>query len=271
MQIFYQSSMPRSGSTLLQNLLAQNPAIYSTPTSGVLELIYSSRLCFSNSLEFRAQDSELMQKGFVNFCRHGMYGFYGAITDKPYVVDKSRGWGIHYDLLNLIQPDPKIICMVRDLGCVLTSMELNFRKNPVGHNLAINHAELTNTTTEKRVATWLKQPPIGIALERISQMILQGIDKKICFVRYEDLCRRPEEQMRKIYAYLQIPKHEHDFENIQQLTKEDDAIYGVFGNHEIKPKLAMVPDRQVEVLGANLVNAVKQAFNWYYSYFGYSF
>ncbi len=32
--IFYQSSLPRAGSTLLQNILAQNPDIYATPTSG---------------------------------------------------------------------------------------------------------------------------------------------------------------------------------------------------------------------------------------------
>ena len=41
--IFFQSSMPRSGSTLLQNVLAQNPEIYATPTSGVLELVFSAR------------------------------------------------------------------------------------------------------------------------------------------------------------------------------------------------------------------------------------
>ena len=39
-KIFYQSSLPRAGSTLLQNVLAQNPDIYATPTSGVLELVF---------------------------------------------------------------------------------------------------------------------------------------------------------------------------------------------------------------------------------------
>ena len=37
-QIFFQSSLPRAGSTLLQNILGQNPEFYVTPTSGVLEL-----------------------------------------------------------------------------------------------------------------------------------------------------------------------------------------------------------------------------------------
>jgi len=37
-KLFFQSSLPRSGSTMIQNLLSQNPDIYATPTSGCLEL-----------------------------------------------------------------------------------------------------------------------------------------------------------------------------------------------------------------------------------------
>jgi len=75
-KLFFQSSMPRSGSTLLQNILAQNPDIYATPTSGVLELVYGARANYTSSLEFKAQDSQLMKKGF-----------YEGITVKKYVVD----------------------------------------------------------------------------------------------------------------------------------------------------------------------------------------
>ena len=101
-RLFFQSSLPRAGSTLLQNILAQNPDIYATPTSGVLELVYAARANYSNSPEFKAQDSELMKNGFLSFCKEGLRGFYEGITDKKYVVDKSRGWGIHYDFLKRI-------------------------------------------------------------------------------------------------------------------------------------------------------------------------
>ena len=43
-KLFFQSSLPRAGITLLQNILAQNPSIYATPTSGVLELIIRTKL-----------------------------------------------------------------------------------------------------------------------------------------------------------------------------------------------------------------------------------
>ena len=62
-KIFYQSSLPRAGSTLLQNILAQNPDIYATPTSGVLELIFGARANYTTSAEFKAQDAETMKTG----------------------------------------------------------------------------------------------------------------------------------------------------------------------------------------------------------------
>ena len=67
--IFYQSSLPRAGSTLLQNILAQNPDVYATPTSGVLELIFAARSNYTDSPEFKAQDAEVMKTAFQAFCK----------------------------------------------------------------------------------------------------------------------------------------------------------------------------------------------------------
>ena len=105
-KIFFQSSLPRAGSTLLQNVMGQNPDFYVTPTSGVLELLYASRGNFTSSPEFKAQDSKEMEEGFKSYCKNGLEGFFNGITEKPYVMDKSRGWGIHYNFLNSFYPNP---------------------------------------------------------------------------------------------------------------------------------------------------------------------
>ena len=141
-KIFFQSSLPRSGSTLLQNIMGQNPEFYVTPTSGVLELVYAARKNYSTSPEFKAQDSELMKNAFLNFCKFGIEGYYNALTDKPYIIDKSRGWGIHYGFLNSFYPDPKVVCMVRDPRQILSSMEKNFRKNQDKHQEIENHSKM---------------------------------------------------------------------------------------------------------------------------------
>ena len=47
--IFYQSSMPRAGSTLLQNLMGQNPAFHVTPTSGMIDLMLGARIGYNQN------------------------------------------------------------------------------------------------------------------------------------------------------------------------------------------------------------------------------
>ena len=66
MKIFFNSSMPRSGSTLLQNILGNNPDIYATPTSGLLEMLNASKRIYTSSNNFKAQDELEMKKYIYN-------------------------------------------------------------------------------------------------------------------------------------------------------------------------------------------------------------
>ena len=266
-KIFYQSSLPRAGSTLLQNIMAQNPSFYVTPTSGVLELIFAARSNYTNSLEFKAQDPEQMKSGFLGFCREGMKGFYEAITDKPYILDKSRGWGIHYDLLNMIHPDPKIIVMVRDLRDVYASMEKNYRANPDKHDSILNWGNMQGTTTPKRVDIWAQSAPVGMAMERLSEIFRMGINSKMLFIRFEDLCMKPDATMRKIYKYLDLPFYAHDFDNIEAVTKEDDEVYGIYGDHKIRKKLEPIPSRARDILGKDVVDWITGYYKWFFDQF----
>lgn len=268
-EIFFQSSLPRAGSTMLQNIIGQNPNFYVTPTSGVLELLFGARANYTNSAEFKAQDSELMRKAWLSFCENALQGFYKPITDKPYVVDKSRGWGIHYGFLNAFIEKPKVIVMVRDLRSIYASMEKNFRKSPEKDDGTVNWSKMQGTTTEKRVKMWADGVPVGIAIERLKQIIDEGIDKKVLFVRYEDLVERPQYEMNRIYDYLGLDKYLHDFNNIEQITQEDDAVYGAFGDHKIRPKLEYFDPKFEEVLGGEICNNIVGSYQWFYDYFKY--
>ena len=268
-KLYFQSSLPRAGSTLLQNIMGQNPKFYVTPTSGVLELLYGARLNYTNSPEFSAQDADIMRKGFLNFCVQGVTGFFDAITDKPYILDKSRGWGYHYDFLNTFYPNPKILCMVRDPRDIICSMEKNFRKSPEKDSNMINHKTGEGVTTEKRIDIWSNNPPVGMAMERLYQIIKEGNDKHIHFIKFETFCKSPKKEMEKIYNYLELPHFEHDFNNIEQITDEDDKVYGIFGDHTIKNKLEYAPSNAKEILGKGACDWIKDNYKWFYDYFKY--
>lgn len=271
-KIFFQSSLMRSGSTIFQNIIGQNPDFYVTPTSGVLELVFGARANFSNSPEFKAQDRELMRKGFVEFCNKGIQAFFDAITDKKYVMDKSRGWGKYRPFLDSIYPEPKIVCLIRDPRDIFASYEKIYRKNQSLYNDPINDdATARGTTVYKRMDEWANpQNTIGRGLERLQEIVKQGYDDKILFIKYEDLCLRPEAEMLRVYQYLGLPYYEHDFDNIQQITQEDDDVYGLGdGLHKIRQKLQMKPSDARAVLGKDICEWVYTTYNWFYQRFNY--
>jgi len=269
-KIFFQSSMPRAGSTLLQNILAQNPTFYVTPTSGLLELVFGARLSYTNNAEFKAQDPASMRKAFLSFSRAGMEAYFQALTDKPYVLDKSRGWGVHFDLLNLIfGEEPRIICIVRDLRQILASMEKKFRQNPDRNRPIESHHNLSGTTTFKRAMIHLQTPPIGLALDRLMEIHQRGWHKKMLFLRFEDLTTEPAQTIEKVYEYLGLPAFKHDFEQVTQVTHEDDEVFGIPGLHEIRPKVEPFRNDYLTTLGREAVMAVQNQHSWYFNQFGY--
>jgi len=64
----------------------------------------------------------------------------------------------------------------------------------------VNHAELKGTTTPKRIDVWANSQPVGMAIERLGEVFRQGINEKMLFIRYEDLCLYPEATMLKIFG-----------------------------------------------------------------------
>jgi sulfotransferase len=268
-KIFFNASMPRSGSTLLQNVMMQNPEIYSTPTSGVIEFLLQTRSIYTSGDAFKAQDPEEMEKGFKNFCKTGLYGFYDGITDRPYVMEKSRGWLGSYNFLNFFESEVKMICMVRDLRGIFASMEKNYRKNPHKDPMIVNVGELKNMTTKSRIDHFSIAPPIGPSLEWLNEAIHQGYDKNILFIRFEDFSKNPEEEIKKIYEYLEIPYFSHDFNNVQQLTHENDIIHGIFGDHKIHPEIKPIPSDFMSILGREECIRIKSHYDWYFKKFNY--
>lgn len=270
-QVFFQASMPRALSTTFQNIIGQNPDFYVTPTSGLLELWFGANKNYIESPEFKAQDSELMANAFQGFCKQGMFGYFNSITDKKYVMDKSRGHGYYRPLIESFYPEPKIICMVRDLKDVIASFETIFRNNQFKGGSFIKESNVHGNITHKRVDLWLADDGVvGLAITRILSMIQQGYDDKILFIKAEDLCMYPKQQMTRVYEYLKIPYYEHDFDNIEQITSEDDEVYGMgLQLHKIRKKLEMKPSVAKQVLGQDITDFLYNKYKWYYDKFGY--
>lgn len=269
--IFYQSSLPRAGSTLLQNIIGQNPQFHVTPTSGMIDLMLGARIGYNGNKEAYAGDKEMWKTGFYAFCREGLNGYVANLTDKPYILDKNRNWGSCYPLLVNMYPNPKILYLVRDLRAVFASMEKKFRANPDRDSGEVNNEILTGLTTQQRVEMWSVKHPIGHALPKLHQAILDKTAQKFLFLRYEDLCTNPEQMMKSIYSYLEVPYFQHNFDHIPQVTVEDDTVHGIYGDHIIRNRLGALPDDSKEILGEYTCEWIYKNHNWFYNIFGYKY
>lgn len=269
-KIFFNSSLPRAGSTLFQNLISDNPNFYTTPTSGLSDLILNAKNTYNHSQAFLSQDKNQMENAFLGFCRAGLQGYFNDLTNKPFILDKSRDWGINYGLLNMLDSEPKIVCMVRDLRAVYASMEKNFRKNPHKENQIQNVPNLVGTTLRKRVDIWGSGVPVGVSIDKLRDIIDQKIDQKILFIRYEDLMSNPEIELRRFYDYVEVDYYnEHQFKNVTQHTQENDVIHGIYGDHTLRPVFEKMPDDFEEILGFEICRDIKNTYKWFYDYFGY--
>ena len=261
--------MPRSGSELLQVLLHQNPRIYGSATSPLLEYQFGARANYELP-EVRSQDPEIMKDSFINMCKSMAFGFYESITDRPIVCDKNRGWSHYYEWVDQWNESPKMICMVRDIRSMCASLERIYRKNrhaPIGPD---NPKEIQNMTVDQRAGYWLNTQPIGLALQRTHDLFQRGISDNILFVKYESLCNTPEKTMQSVYAYLEEKSYKHDFDNIQKEVEEDCSHYGPYGNHTVKSKI--VPSKQSDwedILPEETADAIRTNYEWYYDTFNY--
>lgn len=268
--IFYQSSLPRAGSTLLQNIIGQNPKFHVTPTSGMIDMMLGTRIGYNGNHESKAGDLKQWKEGFYAYCREGFKGYVGALTDKPYILDKNRAWGSYYPLLSEILPNPKILFLVRDLRAVFASMEKKFRANPDIDGGEINNITLQGITTQQRVEQWAIGHPVGYALNKLQQSILDKSVNNFFILRYEDLCTNPEPVLNGIYNFFDIEPYKHNFNKINQITVEDDTVHGIYGDHTIRNTLGMLPNDSKEILGEYTYNWIYNNFEWFFNIFKYN-
>jgi len=267
MKLVFNSSLPRSGSTLFQNVLAQNPRFYCSATSGVVELLCAGRRAFTHSVEFKASDPTTMKTGWFGYCKAAIEGFYSAITDCPIACDKSRGWIYALDWLNQFYPNPKVIVCLRDIRSLMVSMEKLHRKNAYLADGLDKPGEMQFVTIDQRITQWLNTPPVGLSLNRLRDALDKGYAPKLHFVIYEKFVANPQEEMNKVYDYLEEDRFIHDFTNVEQRTHENDAVHGIYGEHTIRQQVSDNRSDWDAVLGQEISNQIVQRHWWFYSLF----
>lgn len=257
---YFMAGLPRSGSTLLSGLLNQNPNVYSGPSSPVLSTMHVVETHLRQDELFLGYPKPAQAQELITSVIDHFY----SDVQKPIVIDKNRAWTARIPFIEgYFQTKAKIICPVRDLEEIFTSLITMIRRNPYQEgNPRINFIDeqlIKNNLPLGDIArcNFFVSPQgiLGQSLNATRECIKEGFRDRLHFVEYKDLVNRPRETMNAIYDFLGEEHFEHDFDNVKNVHRERDLqTYGVADMHEVRPKVKSTAPSPEQILPAEVLN-----------------
>jgi hypothetical protein len=220
-KLFFLVAMPRSGNTLFASIMNQNPEIVCTPNSITLEIMKDLFLLKKTDVFLNYPD----HKSLDNILDIVYDNYY---KDWPQRIIIDRGPVMtpgNFELMQKHFKRPfKCIVLIRDLMDVLASYMKWYTENP---DAFPNRYNLKND--EEKLSTVMNNKgAVAKDLEAIKNAYNYP---EIChFVKYDDLVARPQEEIQKIYEFLEISFFNHQFQDLKQINingmSYDDRIVG---------------------------------------------
>lgn len=266
-KIVYLAGLPRSGSTVLSNVLGMHKDIHATPSSPLCSIVQNMRKNWSDDPFLLAQlDNDF--ENIHNKLKRSTGAFmqaWSSDTNKPIVVDKNRGWLFCIETLRELDPDFKIIVTLRDLRSVYSSIEKKHRKT-----LFIefpDHME-HNMVDVRAHALFADGGLLGSILKGIQNIKdIPNILKHIYYWRFEDFISNPQSTTNHLFNYLGVEPSNIDFNNIVQSTHESDSYYRMKYSHKISSSVIKPEDFNDIPISPRILNEISNKFAWYYQEF----
>lgn len=240
--IYFLGGLPRSGNTLLSALLNQNPDIYVSPLSPLLDNVQGIEKTLNvheASLSFDFESKT------VAGLKHYVQGFYSDIK-KPIVIDRNKRWGNKESIFTAIKyftKTPKIIYTVRDIPSILTSFislvndtENNFIDKSLREMAIKPYGKQTQNDLR---CDWLFNGQISTGLVTLTELL--QIQIPVCLVEYDDLVANPQKELNDIYDFLELPHFINNVDNVEKYEKENLTNAGLPDSlHDVRKKVEKI-------------------------------
>ncbi|MDX9974546.1 MAG: sulfotransferase [FCB group bacterium] len=191
---------PRSGSTMLERMLASHSQIQGGPEPHLLTPLAHAGL--PDAVDAAPYDAGKAAAGLRRFvaslprteadywaaCRaycEVLYGAFMSGTDKRVCLDKTPAYALVLPFMQKVFPDGKYVVLTRNPLAMFSSFANSFFDGDYFT------AQQYNPLLERYVpalAAFLRQDEVPY-----------------CHVRYEELVKKPEETMERVYAYIGVP------------------------------------------------------------------
>lgn len=237
------SGLPRTGSTLLSSILSQNPDIHAEGNSAVCQLMWDMQQSVLNTQQIKASNKDVLD-ALVKPIPH----IYYADVTKPIVVDKCRSWTLPANvemLYRYFDNAPKVIVLIRPLVEIMKSY-MALRKTNGWTDLEAGLLENGSEPIMRSLA--------GVEWAR------KNNNGEFLFVTYDELVDDTQASLDRIYEHCGWQPFTHDLDNIVNRYKENDAIYGLAGQHDIRSQISR---RTVDIdLSEELIKQCNRLDEW---------
>lgn len=242
------SGLPRSGSTVLASILNQNPEVYVTPTSPMLNVAVKMQEAWRDDPTVKAnyyeeQINDLTKAILPAFWKH---------RPEPIIIDKGRGWAKNMPNASaLFGKKIKAVVVERDLPSIMASWLTLIKRQKNCHVDQVLMRRGYPVTDENRMGEmWFNM--VKDCMEG-SWQIRQDAPGQFIIVKYDELIEAPTYTLKRIEDFLELPKFTYDFNHIENDTVDDDlTAWGFDGLHTIHPQLKKVARDPREILGDEL-------------------
>ena len=257
------TGLPRAGSTLLCQLLAQHPEIHCEGHSSPLcNTLLGIRRMVSDDQFFLSQLDNSFERSYAHLTT-AMQGFlrgWNHDCGKKAVVDKNRAWLHAIELLLHIEPEAKLIVCVRELGQIYGSIEAQHQRTILVD--FIDH--LADFDRFGRAdMLFAKDKAIGAPL--ISLHAVPDLPKKVqehlYFVRFEDLLEQPAACMSHIYNWLGLSPLVINPNKLEIGIQESDSHYHMKYTHKQSEKITKPNKHEIP---ARIQAQIETAYSWFY-------
>jgi sulfotransferase len=237
------SGLPRSGSTLLSSILSQNFDIHAEGNSAVCQLMWDmQQSCNINSKEqLLANNRNNTAKDLIS----SIPKIYYKDVKASAIIDKCRSWTLPDNMMmlyNYINSKPKVIVLERPIIDIVKSFVYLRKKNNWQGNLE-----------EGLLDDWSE--PIVRSLNGV-KWAKENNKGEFLFIQYDDLLHDTNYTINKIYEFCELEYFKHDFNNIVNKHPENDEVYGMLGQHDVRPTISK---RNIDIkLSSSIIKKCKQ-------------
>ena len=263
MKLYFLAGLPRSGSTLLTKILNQNPNIFASTNSPLLDTIhYTEEYLLHQSEQVKA--SEFFHQNAIHTLQQIPKNLYHNIKE-PIIIDKSRGWSNQIPhIQDYITKTPKIICPVRDITDILVSFLALIEKNNQSNFIDEGLLKLGLTLTNENRCEYLMSPAgiIGQSYFALTESVRKGYKDFLLFVEYENLVSQSQQELNRIHKFLEIDDYAYDFEKINDKFPEKDEVYGLNEMHKVRPKVSKIYRDKSQYLNESLMKKYSEMEFW---------